>query len=154
MKHESGRAAESSTTAPERIELKGLFAMMLGVWYPKNYIVAAIDPADGAAAVKALLSAGFGSNTVHLDDGARVRQIRAAIREQRTPLQRAAATVSRTLTDEGLMSQEYFDEAEAGASLVAVLAPEPRLVTEARQILASHGARHMRFYGDTTITDF
>jgi hypothetical protein len=44
------------------------------------------------------------------------------------------------------MSQEYFEEAKAGASLIAVLAPEPRLVTEARQVLAAHGARHMRFY--------
>jgi hypothetical protein len=51
------------------------------------------------------------------------------------------------------MSQEYFEEAEAGASLIAVLAPEPRLVTEAGRILASCGARHMRFYGDRTITD-
>jgi hypothetical protein len=34
------------------------------------------------------------------------------------------------------MSQEYFEEAKAGASLIAVLAPEPRLVTEAWQILA------------------
>jgi hypothetical protein len=51
------------------------------------------------------------------------------------------------------MSQEYFEEAEAGASLIAVLAPEPRLVAEARQTLASHGARRMRFYGDLTITD-
>jgi len=38
---------------------------------------------------------------------------RAAIYEQRTPLRRAAASVSRALTDEGLMSQEYFEEAEA-----------------------------------------
>ena len=105
------------------------------------------------AVVKALLSAGFGSNSVRLDDGARVGQIRAAIYEQRTPMQRTAATVSRTLTDEGLMSQEYFEAAEAGATLIAVLAPEPRLVTEAQQILASHGARHMKFYGDKTITD-
>jgi hypothetical protein len=37
MTKESGRAAEASTAASERIELKGLFAMMLGVWYPKNY---------------------------------------------------------------------------------------------------------------------
>jgi hypothetical protein len=153
MTKERERVGESSTAAPERIELKGLFTMMLGVWYPRNYILAAIDPTEGAAAVKALLAAGFGSNSVRLDDGARVGQIRAAIYEQRTPMQRAAATVSRTLTDEGLMSQEYFEEAEAGASLIAVLAPEPRLVTEAGQILAAHGARHMRFYGDKTITD-
>jgi hypothetical protein len=153
MTKESGRAAETSTAASERIELKGPFAMMLGVWYPKNYIVAAIDATDGAAAVKALHSAGFGSNSVHLHDSARVGQIRAAIYEQRTPMQRTAATVSRTLTDEGLMSQEYFEEAEAGASLIGVLAPEPRLATEARQILAAHGARRMRFYGDKAITD-
>jgi hypothetical protein len=144
---------KSSTAASDRIELKGLYAMTLGVWYPRNYIVAAIDPTQGAAAVKALVSAGFGSNSVHLHDSARMGQIRATIYEQRTPIQRAAAAVGRALTDEGLMSQEYFEEAEAGASLIAVLAPEPRLVTEARKILAAHGARHMRFYDDKCITD-
>jgi hypothetical protein len=95
----------------------------------------------------------FGSKSVRLEDGARVGQIRAAIYGQRTPLQRGAASVSRALTDEGSMRQEYFEEAEAGASLIAVLAPEPRLVTEARQILATHGARHMRFYDSKCITD-
>ena len=93
--------------------------------------------------MKALLAAGFGSNSVRLEDGPRVGQIRAAIYEQRTPWQRAAAVVSRALTDEGLMSHEYFEEAEAGASLIAVLAPEPQLVSEARQILAADGARYM-----------
>jgi hypothetical protein len=153
MTKEHGSVTETANAAPERVELKGLFTMMLGVWYPMHYILAAIDPAEGPAAVKALLAAGFGSNSVRLDDGARVGQIRAAIHEQRTPLQRGAAAVSRTLTDEGLMSQEYFEEAEAGASLIAVLAPEPRLVTEAKQILGAHGARRMRFYDNKSITD-
>ena len=153
MTMDIGRAGETVTAAPERVELKGLFTMMLGVWYPRNYILAAIAPTEGAAAVKALLAAGFGSNSVRLEGGARVGQIRAAIHRQRTPLQRAGAAVSRALTDEGLMSQEYFEAAEAGASLVAVLAPEPRLVGEARRILAAHGARHMRFYDDNCITD-
>jgi hypothetical protein len=153
MTNESGRAAETSAAASGRIELTGLFAMLLGVWYPKHYVLAAINATDGAAAVEALLSAGFGSNAVRLEEGAGVCRIRARIFEQRTQLQRAGASVSRALTDEGLMSQEYFEEAEAGASLIAVLAPEPRLVTEAGRILASCGARHMRFYGDRTITD-
>ena len=83
MTRERGRTAETSTAAPERIELTGLFAMLLGVWYPRNYILAAIDPTDGAAAVKALLAAGFGSNSVRLEDSAGVRKIRAAIYEQR-----------------------------------------------------------------------
>jgi hypothetical protein len=149
----SKRAGEISAAPSERIELTGLFAMMLGVWYPRNYVVAAIDPPDGAAAVNALLSAGFGSNAVRHEDGARVLQIKEAITVQRTPLQRAAVNVSAALTDEGLMGQQYFDEAEAGASLIAVLAPEPRLVPQAREILARHGARRIRFYGDKTITD-
>ena len=44
MTKERGQAAETSTAASKRVELKGLFAMMLGVWYPRNYILAAIDP--------------------------------------------------------------------------------------------------------------
>jgi hypothetical protein len=110
------------------------------------------DAAEGPAAAEALLSAGFGSNAVHLHDSARVCQTGAAIYEQRTPLQRAGAAFSGAVTDEGLMAQEYFNEAKAGASLIAVLASEPPLADEARQILASHGARRMRFYGDRTIT--
>ncbi len=153
MTNDNRRADETPDAAPARIELTGLFAMMLGVWYPRNYVVASIAPADVAGAVQALLSAGFGSNAVRHEDGARVLQIRETIAAQRTPLQRAAARASVALTDEGLMSQEYFDEAEAGASLIAVLAPEPRLVAEARQVLAAYRVRHMRFYGDKTITD-
>jgi hypothetical protein len=153
MTKESGQAANPSPPASGKVELKGLFAQMLGVWYPKHYVLAAITPTDGAAAVEELLSAGFGSNSVHLEDAARVCGIRAAIYEQRTPLERAAASFSRALTDEGLFIQEYFEEADAGASLIAVLAPEPQLVTEAARILASHGAWRMKFYDDRTIAD-
>jgi hypothetical protein len=153
MTKESGQAANPSPPASGKVELKGLFSQLLGVWYPKHYVLAAINPTDGTAAVEELLSAGFGSNSVHLEDAARVCGIRAAIYEQRTPLERAAASFSRALTDEGLFIQEYFEEADAGASLIAVLAPEPQLVTEAARILASHGARRMKFYGDRTIAD-
>jgi hypothetical protein len=142
------------TAAPsQRIELKGLFAQILGVWYPKGYVVAAIGPAGGQEAVEALLAAGFGSNATHLRDSARVCQDSAAIYEQRTPLQRAGAAFSRAVTDEELMAQEYVEEAKAGASLIAVLASEPPLADEAREILVAHGARRVQFYGDTTITD-
>ncbi len=116
MKRTGKQAGETSTAVSEKVELQGLFAMMLGVWYP------------------------------------RFRQQRGPPRRRRpcSPDSRSdhraaytAAARRRPITDEGLMSQQYFDEAEAGASLIAVLAPEPRLVTEARQILASPGARRM-----------
>jgi hypothetical protein len=153
MADQHEKVAKTSTPPSQRIELSGLFAQMLGVWYPKDYVVAAIDAADGPAAVEALLAAGFGSNAAHLHNSARVCQIGAAIYEQRTPMQRAGAAFSRAVTDEGLMAQEYFEEAKAGASLIAVRASEPPLADEARRILAAHGARRMRFYGDRTITD-
>jgi hypothetical protein len=47
MMTERESATQSSTVASERVELKGLYAQMLGVWYPRNYIVAAIDPGRG-----------------------------------------------------------------------------------------------------------
>lgn len=64
------------------------------------------------------------------------------------PLQRAAASVSQALTDGG----GVLAEAETGASLIAVLAPRPRLLTRARQILAADSARRMRFYDSHCIT--
>ena len=87
---------------------------MLGVWYPKDYIVAAIDAADGAAAVEELLAAGFGTDAVHLHDSARVLQNAATIYDQRFALQRAGAALTGAVTDEGLLSQEYLEEATRG----------------------------------------
>ena len=81
MTKEHARAVETLAT-PEQIELRGLFTMMLGMWYQTHYLPAAVDPATGA--VEALLAAGFDSNSVRLDDGARVGQMREAVHEQRT----------------------------------------------------------------------
>ena len=61
--------------------------------------------------------------------------------------------VIRAVMEDGLMAQEYFEEAKAGASVIAVVAPEPRLYTEAGRILATQGARRIRFYGTTAMTD-
>jgi hypothetical protein len=137
--------------ALEKIELNGVFAQMLGVWYPKDYLVAALDAADARAAVDDLLAAGFGDNAIHLHDSERVLRNATVIHEQRGVLQRAGAALSGAVTDEGLMSEEYLDEAKAGASLLAVRASEPPLTNEARRILAAHRARRMRFYGDRSI---
>ena len=153
MADESGTGRGSTGRAAEKIELNGLFAQMLGVWYPKDYVVAAIGDEDGTAAVEALLAAGFGRNAVHLHDSERVAGLGAAIYQQRSPLQRAGAAISRAVTDEGLMSQEYIEDAQSGASLIAVRTSEPGLVEEARRVLSAHGAWRIRFYGDRSVTD-
>ena len=67
-----------TATASRSIELNGVFAQMLGVWYPRDYIVAAIDAVEGAAAVDELLAAGFGSNSIHLHESALVCAIGSA----------------------------------------------------------------------------
>jgi hypothetical protein len=139
------------TQVAERIELNGVFAQMLGVWYPKDYLVAALDAAPAEAAVEDLLAAGFGANAIHLHDSARVLRNTATIHQQRSALQRAGAALTGAVTDEGLMSQEYLDEATSGASLLAVRASELPLAEVAHRILAARGARRMRFYGDRSI---
>ena len=135
------------------IPLVGVFAQLLGAWYPKDYVVAAIDGSQGERAKQALVTAGFGNNTIYLHDSARVLQIGTTIYEQRSPMQRAGAAFARAVTDEGLMAQEYIDEAKRGASVIAVLCSEPRLVAEAQQVLRAHEARRIRYYGATAITD-
>jgi hypothetical protein len=138
---------------PRTIPLTGLFSQMLGVWYPRHYVVSAIDAAEGLRALEDLLAAGFGRNGIYLRDSASVREIQRQIRAQRTPLQQAGAAFARAVSDEGVMAEEYFEEARQGASLLAVLCPESKLVDDARRVLKAHGARHLRYYGETTITD-
>ena len=134
------------------LELNGMFARMLGVWYPKDYIVAALDAGAGRSAVEDLLAAGIAGEGIHLHDSLRVLGSVAAIHGRGTRLQRDGASFTGALSDEGLLRQEYLDEAGAGASLIAVRAAEPAQVNQVTRILAARGARGIRFYGDGSVT--
>ena len=134
------------------LELNGMFARMLGVWYPMGYVVAALDARAGVAAVEALLAAGIAGDDIHLHDSLRVLGSVAAIHGRGTRLRQEGATFTGALSDEGLLRQEYLDEAGAGASLIAVAA-EPEQVDQVRRILAAQAARGIRFYGDGFVTD-
>jgi hypothetical protein len=134
------------------LELNGIFARMLGVWYPMGYVVAALDARVGVAAVEALLAAGIPGDGIHLHDSLRVLGSVAAIHGRGTRLQRDGATFTGALSDEGLLRQEYLDEAGAGASLIAVRAAEPAQVDQVRRIHAAQAARGIRFYGDGFVT--
>ena len=133
------------------LELNGIFARMLGVWYPMGYVVAALDARAGVAAVEALLAAGIPGDGIHLHDSLRVMGSLAAIHGRGTRLWRDGGTFTGALSDEGLLRQEYLDEAGAGASLIAVAA-EPEQVDQVRRILAAQAARGIRFYGDGFVT--
>jgi hypothetical protein len=133
-------------------ELNGTFARMLGVWYPKDYIVAALDAGAGRGAVDDLLAAGVAGEGIHLHDSPRVLGSVAAIHSRGTRLQRDGGSFTGALSDEGLLRQEYLDEAAAGASLIAVRAAESGQVDRVSRILAARGARGIRFYGDGSVT--
>jgi hypothetical protein len=135
------------------VELNGIFARMLGVWYPKDYVVAAIDARAGDAAVQDLLAGGFGGPDIHLHDSLRVLGSIAATTGEGTRLQRDGAAFTGALSDEALLRQEYLDEAGAGASLIAVRAAAPAQVDRVRGILAARGARGIRLYGDGSVTE-
>ena len=134
------------------LELNGMFARMLGVWYPKGYVVAALDAGAGVAAVADLLAAGVAGDDIHLHDSLQVLGSVATIPGRGTRLQRDGATFTGALSDEGLLRQEYLDEAGAGASLIAVRAGEPAQVDLVRRILAAQAARGIRYYGDGFVT--
>jgi hypothetical protein len=136
----------------EGLELNGMFARMLGVWYPTDYVVAAIDARAGEAAVEDLLECGFGEDAIHLHDSLRVLGSVAALHGRGTRLQRDGAPYTGALSEEGLLRQEYLDEAGAGASLIAVRAHETAQVDRARVVLAARGARGIRFYGEGSVT--
>ncbi len=137
------------TEAPE---LNGMFARMLGVWYPMGYVVAAIDARAGETAVNALLAAGFDGDGIHLHDSLRVLGSVAAIYGQGTRLRREGGAFTGALSEEGLLRQEYLDEAAAGASLIAVRAAAAEQVDQVREVLAARGARGIRLYGDGSVT--
>ena len=137
------------TEAPE---LNGMFARMLGVWYPMGYVVAAIDARAGETAVNALLAAGFDGDGIHLHDSLRVLGSVAAIYGHGTRLQGEGVAFTGALSEEGLLRQEYLDEAGAGASLIAVRAVAPAKVDQVREILTARGARGVRLYGDGSVT--
>jgi hypothetical protein len=147
------RSEPNAATGPPTTPYVGAFAQMFGVWYPRDYVVAALDAAQGPPAVQALLAAGFGRDAIYLRDSAEVRAVREQISEGRSPIRRSAAKVARAVTDVGVMAQEYFDEADEGASLLIVHCPEPKLVEDARRVLRAHGGRQIRFYGATSIAD-
>jgi hypothetical protein len=142
-----------AATGPPTTPFAGVFAQKLGVWYPKNYVISALDAAEGPPAMEDLFAAGFGHNAVYLHDSADMRRVRQQVVEGRSPMQRSAAALTQAVTDEGAMAQDYFDEADGGASLLGVFCPEPRLVEDARRVLTAHGARHIRFYSGNSVTD-
>jgi hypothetical protein len=75
----------NAAPGPPTIPNAGVFAQPLGAWYPKNYVIAALDAAEGPPAMEDLFAAGFGHSAVYRRDSADMRAVRQQIVEGRSP---------------------------------------------------------------------
>jgi len=132
-------------------ETKNPLATALGFYYPKHYVVAAIDdPSQASRALAALQAAGFTDVEAELCPGADFLENYRGFVDGQNLLQRASRLFP---AEEEAAVKEYLAEAEAGASFVTVHAPEREHRARAHEILKAHGGHAMRYYDDTVITD-
>src|SRR5829696_3781570 len=126
--------APMSNQPEERIKETGVFAHLLGVWYPTHYVVGVIE--DSAAADRAgnaLRAAWREAGTP--EDAVRVFHAKEALEAiQRTegfhgPAKRALAAMSHGVgSEEGVADQDYQAAVSSGHSILTVLAPTPDAV--------------------------
>lgn len=132
----------------------GVFAGLLGAWYPKDYVISVVDDIEEAErAAEALRQAGFPEAEVRLF---RSEEIVGALREaaaHRNVFQRIGAAIQREITEEGAANKEYDEDAMAGRHILTVMAVESEEIERARKVLVEHGARRIMHYKKWTITD-
>jgi hypothetical protein len=123
-----------------------------GAFNPTHFIISVIhDGTRAEQAAAALRDAGFAAPVdVHVVPGLDVLSTQLAYDDARGVLARLAGLFP---AEEQAAAQEYIAEAERGALLMIVKAPEREQRTRARGILAAHGAHAIRYYGENTITD-
>jgi hypothetical protein len=132
----------------------GVFAGMLGAWYPRDYIVGVIDDIDEAErAAEELRRVGFPEADVRLFPSEEVVEGLRMIDAQRNLFQRVGAAIQREVTEEGAANKEYDEEARAGRQILTALAVEPEEIERARKVFVAHGARRIMHYKKWTITD-
>ena len=133
------------------IETTNPLATVLGVYAPTHFLVAVIDDtASALAALSALQAAGFEEVAVEICPGPRFLANYRDFMAHRGLLERVESLFP---GEEQAAAAEYVAEAERGASFVTVHALQPTERDRAREVLAGHGGRRMRYYGSATITD-
>lgn len=131
-------------------EAKNPLATALGTYYPKDYVVAAVDdPGQATAALAALEAEGFAASA-QICPGEQFLANWKDFSAGRNLLQRA---VDLFPAEEQVAVEQYLAEAARGASFVTVHVTGPEDRDRARNVLKAHGGHAMRHYGDYVITD-
>jgi hypothetical protein len=116
--------------------------------YPMNRVVGTIvDPTHAQAAIEDLLQVGFARQDIDiLHEEADLHRQAPAGAEHRF-LNQFQRTLIRTLGDEHKHLRHYVDDVRAGRSVIMVLAKKRDKREAAADILCTHGAQTIEFYG-------
>jgi MoaF-like len=116
--------------------------------YPTNRVVGAIvDPQQARAAIEALLQAGFARQDIDILHGEEDLHRPDPAGTEHGFLAQFQRTLIRKLGDEYKHLRHYVEDVRAGRSVIMVLAkPRDRRETAA-DILGTHGAESVEFYG-------
>ena len=116
--------------------------------YPTNRVVGTIvDPEHARAAIEALLHAGFARQDIDILHGEEDLHSPDPTGAEHRFLTQFQRTLIRTLGDEHKHLQHYVEDVRAGRWVIMVLAKKRDKREAAADILGSHGAESIEFYG-------
>ena len=116
--------------------------------YPTNRVVGTIgDPKQAQAAIEALLQAGFTRQDIDILHGEADLHRADRTGAEHTFLANVQRTLTRALGDEGKHLRHYIEDVRAGRSVIMVLAKKLDKREAAADILGTHGAEGIEFYG-------
>jgi len=136
------RAANRTAMASEANEPDAYIA------YPTNRVVGTIvDPKLAQAAIEALLQVGFAPQEIDVLHGEADLHRPDPTGAEHRYLAQFQRTLIRTLADEYKHLQHLVEEVRAGRNVIMVLAKKRDKREAAADILGSHGAESIEFYG-------
>jgi hypothetical protein len=120
---------------------------------PTNHVMAVIDSHNAALeAADELRSHGFPEARL-LRGEAITEETDPKAERAANPVSKAIKAVQDHLSEEPNYLAQYQEEARSGRNVVAVLVEGPEEAEGAREILESHGARNVRFFGRLAVSD-
>ena len=116
--------------------------------YPTNRVVGTIvDPKHAQAAIEALLQVGFARQDIDILHGEADLHRPDSTGAEHRFLAQFQRTLVRTLSDEHKHLLHYIEDVRAGRSVIMVLAKKRDKREAAADILGTHGAASIEFYG-------
>lgn len=116
--------------------------------YPTNRVVATlVDPTHARAAIEALLQVGFARQDIDILHGEEDLHRLDPTGAEHGFLAQFQRTLTRTISDEYRHLRHYVEDVRAGRSVIMVLAKKRDKREAAADILSTHGAESVEFYG-------